>query len=65
MLVASVALNPSRIDWATLLKRTYDFDVLKCDCGGRLKASELVTLPNHRPSRERVRRIGTEILWSL
>jgi hypothetical protein len=26
-----------------LLKRTYDYDVLKCKCGGRLKAVELVT----------------------
>lgn len=40
---AGNALNPWRIDWATLLKRTYDFDVLECPCGGRLKAVELVT----------------------
>jgi len=32
-----------RLDWATLLKRTYDLDVLSCPCGGRLKAIELVT----------------------
>ena len=32
-----------RLDWATLLKRTYDLDVLTCPCGGRLKAVELVT----------------------
>jgi hypothetical protein len=37
------ALDGARIDWATLLKRTYDLDVLKCPCGGRLKAVELVT----------------------
>jgi hypothetical protein len=42
-MAARIALNPWRIDWATLLKRTYDFDVLKCQCGGRLKAVELVT----------------------
>ena len=44
-LAAGVALNPSpwRIDWATLLLRTYDYDALKCECGGRLKAVELVT----------------------
>jgi hypothetical protein len=44
-LAAGVALNPSpwRIDWATLLLRTYDYDVLKCECGGRLNAVELVT----------------------
>jgi hypothetical protein len=40
---AGNALNPWRIDWATLLRRTYDLDVLKCRCGGRLKAAELVT----------------------
>ena len=42
-LAAGMALNPWRIDWAALLKRTYDFDVLACECGGRLKAVELVT----------------------
>ena len=42
-LAARTVLNPWQIDWATLLKRTYDFDVLKCPCGGRLKAVELVT----------------------
>jgi hypothetical protein len=26
----------SRIDWAELLKRTYDIDALACPCGGRL-----------------------------
>ena len=26
----------SRIDWAQLLKRTYDIDALSCSCGGRL-----------------------------
>jgi hypothetical protein len=42
-LAAGLALNPWRIDWGTLLKRTYDYDVLKCECGVRLKAVELVT----------------------
>jgi hypothetical protein len=42
-LASGTALLSARIDWATLLKRTYDFDVLQCDCGGRLKAVELVT----------------------
>jgi hypothetical protein len=32
-----------RIDWATLLKRTYDVDALACPCGGRLKFVEVVT----------------------
>lgn len=30
--------------WATLLKRTYDCDVVSCRCGGRLKPVELVTV---------------------
>jgi hypothetical protein len=33
----------SRIDWATLLRRVYDIDVLACPCGGRLEMLELVT----------------------
>ncbi|HMA94343.1 MAG TPA: transposase [Polyangiaceae bacterium] len=42
-MAAGLALSPWRINWATLLKRTYDFDVLKCPCSARLKALELVT----------------------
>jgi hypothetical protein len=34
---------PSRIDWATLLRRIYDVDALACPCGGRLELLELVT----------------------
>ena len=40
---SSLGINAWRIDWATLLKRTYDLDVLACACGGRLKFVELVT----------------------
>jgi len=40
---ASPAVDRWRLDWATLLRRTYDLDVLTCPCGGRLKAVELVT----------------------
>ncbi|MFC1643307.1 transposase [Myxococcota bacterium] len=36
---------PWRIDWATLLKRTYREDVLACPCGGRLRFVALVTEP--------------------
>ena len=32
----------TRLDWATLLKRVYNIDVLACPCGGRLKFEELV-----------------------
>jgi hypothetical protein len=35
--------NPWRIDWSTLLRRTYDLDVLRCECGGSLKVVALVT----------------------
>jgi hypothetical protein len=42
---------PWRIDWATLLKRTYDIDVLACRCGGRLRIAALAT------DRERAREI--------
>lgn len=42
-LTAGIAPCPTRIDWATLLKRTYDLDVLSCSCGGRLRVVELVT----------------------
>lgn len=40
---AGSTLCPTRIDWATLLKRTYDFDVLRCSYGGRFKVLELAT----------------------
>jgi hypothetical protein len=34
---------PSRIDWATLLRRVYNIDALECpQCGGRLRFIELV-----------------------
>jgi len=39
-----VAARLSRIDWATLLRRTYDVDVLACAaCGGRLRFVAVVT----------------------
>ena len=31
------------LDWATLLRRTFDLDVLACPCGGRLRFIALVT----------------------
>ncbi len=35
-----------RVDWATLLRRTFDFDVKKCaKCGGRLEVRAVVTAP--------------------
>lgn len=41
-----VAARLSRIDWATLLKRTYDVDVLACGaCGGRLRFVAVITDP--------------------
>jgi hypothetical protein len=47
---------PWRIDWATLLKRTYDFDVLACPCGGRMKIAALVT--DREQAREILERLG-------
>jgi hypothetical protein len=38
-----LATSP-RVDWATLLRRTYDVDVFQCaSCGGRLRVVEVVT----------------------
>jgi hypothetical protein len=38
-----LATSP-RLDWATLLRRTYDVDVFECaKCGGRLRVVEVVT----------------------
>jgi hypothetical protein len=35
-----------RVDWATLLRRTFDVDVLRCaSCGGRLHVRGEVTDP--------------------
>jgi hypothetical protein len=31
------------IDWATLLRRVYDVDALRCPCGGRLSFVAVVT----------------------
>jgi hypothetical protein len=31
------------LDWATLLRRKFDLDVLSCPCGGRLRFIALVT----------------------
>jgi hypothetical protein len=47
---------PWRIDWATLLKRTYDIDVLACPCGGRLRIAALVT--DREQAREILERLG-------
>ena len=34
-----------RIDWATLLHRTFACDVWKCSCGGQRRVVALVTSP--------------------
>lgn len=35
-----------RVDWARLLRRTFDFDVKQCGkCGGRLVVRAVVTAP--------------------
>ena len=35
--------SPRRLDWASLLKRTWDLDVLQCPCGGRRRVMAFVT----------------------
>lgn len=38
-----LATSP-RVDWATLLRRTYDVDIFQCaKCGGRLRVAEVVS----------------------
>ena len=34
---SGAATSKPWLDWATLLRRTYDLDVLACPCGGRLR----------------------------
>jgi hypothetical protein len=36
----------ARIDWAELLKRTYDVDALACSCGGRLSFIATILEPS-------------------
>jgi hypothetical protein len=46
----------SRVDWARLLRRTFDVDVLQCaNCGGRLRVLAVLT------EREPVGRILTHL----
>lgn len=34
-----------RLDWATLLKRVYNIDALRCPCGGEIRFEELIESP--------------------
>ena len=36
-------LRPPRLDWATLLRKTFGFELLKCACGGRRRVQAAVT----------------------
>jgi hypothetical protein len=45
-----------RIDWATLLHRTFACDVFKCPCGGQRRVVALVT--NRRTAEEMLRNVG-------
>ena len=45
-----------RIDWATLLARTWGCDVFKCSCGGQRRVVALVT--NRRTAEEMLRNMG-------
>jgi len=46
----------SRIDWSTLLQRTWGCDVWRCPCGGQRRVLELVTSP--RRAEEVLRELG-------
>lgn len=50
------AAAPRWIDWATLLKRVYDIDVLACPCGGRLRFKEVIDEREH--AAKILRRLG-------
>ena len=49
-----------RLDWAGLLRRTFEFDVFACPCGGRRRVLALITSPDVArkilgiPSRQRL-----------
>ena len=43
MLRGGLAAIHQPIDWAALLKRVYQIDVLRCPCGGTLRMVALVT----------------------
>ena len=45
-----------RIDWATLLHRTFGCDVWRCSCGGQRRVVALVT--NRRTAEEMLRNMG-------
>jgi hypothetical protein len=48
--------KPPRIDWATLLARTFGCDVWRCQCGGQRRVVALVT--NRRTAEEMLRNMG-------
>jgi hypothetical protein len=50
-----------RIDWATLLHRTFGCDVWKCPCGGQRRVVALVT--NRRTAEEMLRKMGLLHPW--
>jgi hypothetical protein len=47
MLGGLLLATAPRVDWATLMRRTYDLDVLACpNCDGRLRVLAAVTAPD-------------------
>ena len=38
--------SPPRLDWAGLLRRTFELDVLHCPCGGRRRVLAVITSPD-------------------
>ena len=50
-------LRPRRLDWAALLKRVFEVDVLHCGkCGGRRKVTAFI--PSGERARETLERLG-------
>jgi hypothetical protein len=50
------AADESYIPWATLLKRVFGFDALRCECGGRMSVKQYVT--HEEKIRENLERLG-------
>jgi len=47
-----------RLDWAALLQRVFQADVLQCACGGRRKVTAFI--PSGRLARQILERLGVD-----
>ncbi len=59
---APVKPKRPRLDWATLHRRTFGTDVLRCPCGGRRRVHAVHTTPN--AAEERLAAPGRPEAWS-